>query len=191
VLEKKLTGSEYTLTREEKLAAVKRESPYYWSVKAIDGAANESEWSAPGSFYVAAPPAPALLLPEMDSKADAEVYFDWEDVTDLSPPITYHLQVAVDQNFASMVLEKTGLTKSEYTVSQEEKLAAVKKEVPYHWRVRAIDSADNEGEWSVPGSFYVGFVFPSWAIYALIGFAALAIGFLAFLLGRRTAYYQS
>lgn len=191
VLDKKLSDSEYTLTEEERLAAVKKEFPYYWRVRAIDSAANESEWSTAESFYVAAPPAPTLLLPEMDSKADAEVYFEWEDVINLSPPTTYHLQVAPDKNFTSVVLEKKGLTQSEYTVTEEEKLAAVKKELPYYWRVKAIDSFANESEWSEPGSFHVGFTFPSWAIYTLIGLVALLVGFLAFWLGRRTAYSQS
>jgi len=193
VLEKQLTDSEYTLTKKERLAAVKKESPYYWRVKAIDSASNESNWSTPNSFLVTAPPAPALLLPEMDTKAEAEVYFDWEDVTSLSPPITYHLQIASDKNFTALVLEKKGLTKSEYTVTEEEKLAAVKKEVPYYWRVKAVDEATNESDWLIPGSFYVGFSFalPGWAIYTLIGISALLIGFLAFWFGRRTAYYQS
>jgi len=192
VLEKKgLTDSEYTLPGGEGLAAVKKETPYYWRVKAIDSAGNESEWSAPWSFYVAAPPAPTLLQPETGMKADAETYFDWEDVTDLSPPITYHFQIAGDKNFASMVLEKERLTESEYTLSEEEKLAAVKKEVPYYWRVKAVDRVGDEGEWSKPGSFHVGFTFPGWAIYLLIGIAVLIVGFITFLLGRRTAYYQS
>ena len=191
VLEKQLTASEYTLTQEERLAAVKKESPYYWRVRATDGAVNESEWSSAESFYVAAPPAPALLLPEVDAKADSLVYFDWEDVTNLSPPMTYQLQVASDRGFTSLVLEKKGLAKSEYAVTEEEKLASVKKELPYYWRVKAIDSAANEGEWSESDSFYVGFAFPMWAIFTLIGLFALLVGFLAFWLGRRSAYTES
>ena len=46
-----LTDSEYTITKEEKLEPRKKETPYYWRVKAIDDASNESAWSAPGSFY--------------------------------------------------------------------------------------------------------------------------------------------
>jgi hypothetical protein len=53
VLEKKLlTQSEYTLTKDEKLESVSPKTPYYWRVKAIDGASNESAWSSAGSFYV-------------------------------------------------------------------------------------------------------------------------------------------
>jgi len=47
VLEKAvLTTSEYTLTKEEELESVSKEEPYYWRVKAIDGAFNESESEA-------------------------------------------------------------------------------------------------------------------------------------------------
>lgn len=192
VLEKSgLTKSEYTLTEEEKLAAVKKESPYYWRVSATDGANNESGWSAPWSFSVPEPPVPVLLLPEAGVKADAEVYFDWEDVAHLTPPIMYSLQVASDKDFTSIVLEKSGLAESEYTLTAEEKLSAVQKEAPYYWRVKAIDSDDNESEWPAAGSFYVGFTMPGWITYLLIGFGVIFIGLLAFWLGRRTAYYQS
>jgi hypothetical protein len=53
VLEKEdLTSSEYTLTDEEKLPSRSTGEPYYWRIKAIDGASNESGWSAPGEFSV-------------------------------------------------------------------------------------------------------------------------------------------
>ena len=52
VLKKELTDSEYTITEEEQLESTKKEEPYYWRIQAIDGASNESGWSAPGSFYV-------------------------------------------------------------------------------------------------------------------------------------------
>jgi len=47
-----LTDLEYTITEEDKLDPRKQEDPYYWRVQAIDGASNESGWSAPGSFYM-------------------------------------------------------------------------------------------------------------------------------------------
>jgi len=53
ILEKEaLTNSEYTLTKEEKLASTQKEAPYYWRVKAVDGASNESAWSTLRSFSV-------------------------------------------------------------------------------------------------------------------------------------------
>jgi len=52
VLEKEdLTSSEYALPEETNLEAAKKDAPYYWQVKAVDGASNESEWTTPRSFY--------------------------------------------------------------------------------------------------------------------------------------------
>ncbi len=193
VVEKRgLTDSEYTLTGAEKLVTVGKDSRYYWRVKARDSATNESEWSAPWSFYIAAPPTPALLLPETDTRPEAkQIHFDWEDVTSLNPPVTYTLQVAADPNFTNIILEKKGLLKSEYTPTEEEELAAIRQEAPYYWRVKVIDGATNESEWSTPQPFYVGFSFtpPGWLLYTLIGLGVILIGLLAFWLGRRTAYY--
>jgi hypothetical protein len=192
ILEKTLTESAYTLGGAETLAAVTEGSPYYWRVKAIDGATNESGWSVPRLLLVLAPEAPALLSPESGGEAKAEAYFDWEDVTSLSSPVSYHIQVASAEDFAELIMEKEGLAESEYTVTKGEKLAAVKKDSPYYWRVRAVDSAGNESKWSAPGSFVVGFylALPSWALYILIAFGAIIVGFLAFWLGRRTAFSE-
>ena len=193
ILEKEgLTESEYTLTEDESLAAVEQATPYHWRVKAIDSAANEGEWSTPWSCYIALPPVPALLLPEMDVKAPAQIHFDWEDVISPNPPVTYTLQIASDQNFTSIILGKKGLTESEYTLTEDENLAAVRKDAPYYWRVKVIDSAAIDSAWSESRPFHVGFSFtpPGWLIYTLIGLAVIIIGFLAFWMGRRTAYYE-
>ena len=147
-------------------------------------------------FYMEseAPPIPSPLLPEMDTKAKSLTEFDWEDVTDDSLPVTYTLQVATDEDFtaASIVLVRDGLTDSEYTLTEEEKLDPTKKEEPYYWRVKAIDGASNESDWSAPGSFYVGgfgFAWPSWRIHLWWGLGALGAGFLGFWVGRRRAAY--
>ena len=139
-----------------------------------------------------APPTPGLLLPEETNRAEAETYFNWEDVTDDSLPVTYTLQIATNADFtpASIVLEKEGLTDSDYTITEEERLEPTKKEAPYYWRVKAIDSASNESEWSAPGLFYIigGFAWPSWIIHLWWGLGALGAGFLGFWLSKRTAY---
>jgi len=138
------------------------------------------------------PPTPLPLKPEMDIKAEAEAYFDWEDVTDPSG-VTYTLQIATDESFSadSMVLEKTELTQSEYTITMEQALQSVSKDAPYYWHVKAIDSASNESQWSGTGSFYVGssFGLSQPVIYALFGIGALILSIFTFWLGRKTAYY--
>ncbi len=53
VLERKeLTQPQYTPAREEGLQATDSQAPYYWRVRAVDGAANISDWSSPRSFFV-------------------------------------------------------------------------------------------------------------------------------------------
>ena len=141
-----------------------------------------------------APPIPQPLLPEMRVKAEQPVHFDWEGVTDDSPPVTYSLQIATSKDFAalSIVLEKTGLTESEYTVTEAERLKPASEEKPYYWRIRAIDGASNEGEWAGAGEFYVGFALamPQWALYALFGLGGLFLFIIGIWVGRRTAYYS-
>jgi hypothetical protein len=56
VLQKtELESPEYTLTEQEELALAGKETPYYWRVKAIDAASNESAWSSLSEFYVSLP----------------------------------------------------------------------------------------------------------------------------------------
>jgi len=189
-----LTKSEYTLSEEEKLSTKEKDSHYFWRLKAIDSATNDSEWSTPWSFYVPAPMAPAPLLPETDTRPETkQIRFDWHDVTSLNQPVTYNLQVAADDSFTAIILDKKGLTQSEYTLTEEEELEAVKQEAPYYWRVKAIDGAENESKWSTPRPFYVGFSFapPGWLLYTLIILGVILLAILAFWLGRRTAYYHN
>ena len=138
-----------------------------------------------------APPVLVPLLPEAGGKAKAEAYFDWEDVSDPSG-VTYTLQIASNENFTedSIVLEREGLTESEYTLTEEERLESTKKEAPYYWRVKAVDRASNESEWSTPASFHVGFsiTLPDWAMYVIYVVGAVVVGFIGFWFGRRTTY---
>jgi hypothetical protein len=137
------------------------------------------------------PPAPVLIFPEDNTRAEARVSFDWEDVNDESG-VTYTLQVATKDSFAvsNIVLDKAGLTDSEYDVAEEEKLAPSSKEAPHFWRVKAVDNAANESEWSDVGSFYVGsrFTLSETVKKVLIGLGIAGAGFFGFWLGRRTAY---
>ncbi len=134
------------------------------------------------------PPAPTPLLPPTGSKPKQPVSFDWGDVTDESLPVTYTFQIATDQDFASIVLEQAGLTQSQYTLTEEERLDSRSKKEPYYWRVRAVDGAQNVSLWSEVSTFGIGFIWPDWIIYVWFGLGVVIIGLLAFWLGRRSAY---
>ena len=139
------------------------------------------------------PPVPAPLLPAMGVETKLPVSFDWRDVTADSPPVTYTLQIATGKDFSasSIVLEKKGLTKSEYTVTEGEAIELIGQEAPYYWRIRAIDAASSEGDWTGAGEFYVStsFSLPSWVIYTLLGLGGLVLFGIGYWMGRRTAYY--
>ena len=182
--------SHYTLTKDEILSADFNSAPYYWRVEAIDGADNESEWTSPWVFHVSVPSTPTLILPVPDTKVELPIRFSWQSTASLSPPLTFNLQIAANPDFASLILNKTGLTLSEYLASEKDNLK-LENETTYYWRVKAIDGVGNSSSWSTTGSF--GFIaaagFPSWATYILITFGVLMALLLAFRAGRRTAYH--
>ncbi len=158
----------------------------------VTGAVSSSSLEYIFTMESTAPAIPSPLKPEMDVKTKAEAFFDWQDVDDPSG-VTYTLQIATDENFAesAIVLEKTGLTLSEHTVSVEDRLMSVSQEAPYYWRIRALDKAGNESPWTGIGSFYVGssFGISQGVIYTLIGVGALLLAAFTFWMGRKTAYY--
>ncbi len=149
-------------------------------------------------FYMEseAPNIPSLSLPLAGSKAESLTYFDWDNVSDDSLPVTYTLQVATSEDFtsASMVLEKAGPTSSEYTVNELEEFEPRSEEEPYYWRVKAVDGAYNESAWSGERAFYVGS--PAWtvnifgftlSVWAIIWWCVgcLVAGLAGYSLGRR------
>jgi hypothetical protein len=157
------------------------------SVKATDGAS-----TANTSFVMesSSPGIPVLVAPETDTKAPSQAVFDWEDVDDPSG-VVYSLEIATSQEFTprAMVLQKSGLTESEYALTEAEQLEPTKRNEPYYWRVKAIDGASNESEWTEPASFSVGATFNimDWLPYILMALGGLLIIFLIFWLKGRMA----
>ena len=141
----------------------------------------------------APPSTPRPMKPEMGVRTSAETQFDWEDVTDQSG-VTYTLQIATKEDFArdSIVVEKAGLTSSEYTITKQEQLKSLPQKAPYYWHVKAVDGASNESGWSGVGTFFTGFalaISQQVITYILIGVGALLLVGLVFWLGRRSVFY--
>jgi len=129
------------------------------------------------------PPAPAPTMP-IGENTNQQAHFEWQTVGDLSG-VTYVFQVATDKDFAltPVTLEKKGLVRGDYTLSQEEALEP--SEAPYYWRVKAIDGADNESAWSETAAFHVFSTRPGRGTYTLIGIGAAALAFLGYWLAKK------
>jgi hypothetical protein len=136
------------------------------------------------------PPAPQQRLPLGKDTPEQPITFDWDDVTDLSLPVSYSLQIATDANYATIVLNKTGLTTSGYilTEAEAEALEPTSKDKPYYWRIRSTDAASNNSDWGPNGTFYIGGGWPSWLMWVGIGLGAFVVFIFAVWLGRRIAF---
>ena len=139
-----LTTSTYTPT------SSLSDGTYYWRVRARDVADNWSNWSEIWNVTIDTqrPPAPTLISPANGLVNDDNTpTFDWNDV---SGAVEYQLQVDDNNDFASPVVDQTGLTVSTYA------LAFPLDDGVYYWRVRAKDAAGNWSNWSAVWSFTIG-----------------------------------
>ncbi len=107
----------------------------------------------------------------------------WQDVEDPSG-VRYTLQIATDPDFDDVILEKAGLDRPRYTLTNEEKLPRGN----YFWRVKAIDRASNESGWSNAYEIQSG-IMPIWLLTLLVamGFLASGGGVYVFYQGRKRA----
>ena len=90
------------------------------------------------------PPRPGPLSPmghRFGLLGNQTVSFSWSGVSDPSG-ITYTLEVADNYDFlsASHIISKTGLTETSYSIDIAPGT--------YYWRVKAVDGAGNESDWS-------------------------------------------
>ena len=155
----------------------------------------------PAIFYIEeTPPAQPNLVSPIDSKRTGffgsftgkiRPRFEWRNVTDASGIASYNLQLSHSPDFASLVVslsmsENPGLTDDTiaYTLPQEQVLSYGS----YYWRVKAIDAAANEGEWSEAQSFHAGWL-PRWAMSAIAVALLLLITIVSFAIRRRRNDY--
>ena len=134
------------------------------------------------------PATPKLLLPTPNGKQQAQGQFTWEAVIDPSG-VTYTFQIAIDKDFTSIIIEKKGLGKPDYTLSAQEKLPSNKSGAPYYWRVKTTDGTGLDSGWSTAPKFNVGFVLEltGWVLYTILGLGGILLFLMGFLLGKRTA----
>jgi hypothetical protein len=117
--------------------------------------ATASVFSATLNVESTPPPMPNPVSPEAGSEfgflSKTPVTFKWTDVEDPSG-VYYILEISPSSNFAGTLIRKEGLTVSEYTLTESEGLT----QGNYYWRVKAVDGADNQSEWTNGQLFKVG-----------------------------------
>jgi hypothetical protein len=139
-----LTASNYTTS-----TALANSTVYYWRVRAKNALGN-SAWSTVWSFTTipVAPPAPSvptLVLPvDAASNVSTTPSFDWNDA---SATNTYHIQVSTSNTFATLVMNDSTSTLSNFTPS-----SALSANSTYFWRVRAKGTGGTSA-WSNLWSF--------------------------------------
>jgi hypothetical protein len=101
--------------------------------------------------------------------------FQWSAVTDESG-VSYILQIASDERFTNLVVpEISGLSETNYTLSKEQALPRG----TYYWRVKAIDSTQNDSGWTAPHSFQVGLM-PLWTFIVIVVVIGMFVAALAY-----------
>jgi predicted phage tail protein len=159
-----------------------------FSVRAKDAVANTGS-AASLEFIIdtIAPATPALVSPEDGAQLnDTTPAFDWGDVSDPSG-VSYNLQIDDNSDFSSPVLNREGLTTSQYELTSGESL----DKGTYYWRVRAVDGAANESGWSSTFSFKLPWwliidKLPWWLIIVAVVAALLTLSIASRLLRRRS-----
>jgi len=126
------------------------------------------------------PSSPRLLSPEDGSRAGLlkgyQVTFRWREVTDPSG-VSYILQINDEPDFTKPILEKTDFLGTTFTPASADTLS----DNDYYWRVKAVDGASNESEWSETWVVKSGFI-ALWALILIILVVFAAIGGLAYFL---------
>jgi hypothetical protein len=101
------------------------------------------------------PPVPKQISPEVGSKfgmvGKTVVAFGWTGVEDPSG-VSYEMEISSSPDFTGTMLRKESLNEPQYTLAEDEALP----DGSYYWRVKAIDGAGNESNWSAGHLFTIG-----------------------------------
>ncbi len=128
---------------------VLNQARYFWKVKAYDLAGNQSIFSGRDSFGIdyIAPSIPNLISPVNGAVlTDSFVTFVWNRSSDnLSGVRNYRIQIANNSIFVNPI----------DTLMSDSAIIRKLHDTTYFWRVKSIDRANNEGNWSNPNNFRV------------------------------------
>ena len=124
------------------------------------------------SVESAPPPTPNLISPEPGSEfgffGRTTVTFRWSTVEDPSG-VYYVLEISPSPDFAGTIIRKEGLTGTEYTLTTDEGVTKGN----YYWRVKAVDGADNQGDWTNGQLFKIGGIY--WWMLLIVVAAVIVV----------------
>ncbi len=144
-----------TTTIDTYLTQILSDTTYYWRVRAVDSAGNQSNWSSVWRLEIdtTAPASPELLSPENNSWINtSSVVFDWSDVSRyFKSPVRYVIIIDTSFSFTNPVITDT-------TGFSCDTIGLVDRN--YYWQVRAFDEAGNEGLWSSVWQFAIDCIAP-------------------------------
>ncbi len=122
---------------------------YFWRVRAYDLAGNQGAFSGRDSFGVdnSAPSVPNLVSPANSAVlTDSFVRFIWNrSIDNVSGVRNYQIQIANNSNFISPI----------DTLVSDSTIVRNLHDTTYYWRVKAIDRANNQSNWSSVRNFIV------------------------------------
>jgi hypothetical protein len=116
--------------------------------------------------------------------------FKWSNVTDPSGIASYDLQIYHGDNSTISIpvpIESVSFQGDIVAYSLSEKYALAYGS--YYWKVRAIDGAENEGNWTEAKSFRAGFL-PQWAMITIAVGLLLVVILVGMFIMRRRGYYD-
>lgn len=141
------------------------DTTYYWRVRAVDSAGNQSNWSSVWIFEIdtRGPIIPTLLEPIGGAwRSNSNVIFRWTSVNFkkenkqgspfLDSPVRYIIQVDTNINFLMPLVDTSIVPLDTVNVSGG---------IRFFWRVSAYDLAGNHGSFSSADSFGVDIVQPT------------------------------
>ena len=117
---------------------------YFWRVRSIDEAGNESDFSSTDNFTVdtEAPEVPTLIPYSPDPTNNKTPTLNWIDVVGA---FEYNILIDDDSDFTIPVVD-TSVSASTFTPS-------LLTDGTYYWKLKSIDEAGNESDFSSPDSF--------------------------------------
>jgi hypothetical protein len=123
--------------------------------------------------------------------------FEWSKVTDASGIASYELQISTNSTSFTAPVVSLSIPSENVTALDDTITYSLPKDYAlsggtYYWRLRAVDAAANEGQWTAVQSFHAGGRLPLWGLIAIIVLAVVLVGFLVyfFVIRPRRSYYD-